>query len=646
MLNKRAAKLLALVLAGSMMLSGPSASLALASSGDSKETSQTEAKEKKSESADSVKDKSSEKKKAKKQASGNSISSAKGKIAEDDDEDLPRAGVSDDSISGGSASGNVSQGDASPTLTATPSISPTATPTGRPTITPDQQADPTQNGLYGINEGATYRSGASLQFYATGAGYGPDEVQESDSVVDGATRYVPVSWNVIEKNGGVTEASGIWTKENREIIHSSMSGNTYTPGEYRFKSSFVLSSNLTASVPYTLLVNYQKEIYEGQEWKTDNTPPATKSVNFYIKNTDLITTTPTVSGQQAKKEKNGIYGIKTRYESGDTVEFYAIGAGLGPNEPQTIAPINGATRYRPYQWSVADLSRRWDKNAGVSENGIYCYKAAFEVQTSETKSYTLKVDYQKEIYNGEDWKKATGEGAAVSKKVDFYVNGGSDDPIPDQQADPTQNGLYWINEGATYRSGASLQFYATGDGYGPDTAQETDPVAGATRYVPVSWSVTATNGGATGASGTWAKRNREETRGSSSGNAYISGEYRFKGSFVLSTNLTTSVPYTLQVNYQREVYGGRKWKTDNASLATKSVNFYIRNTALTTTTPRPTSSYYNRSGVTSTAARSNISSNARNASTEDNTPIGALMLLMMAAAGSGLVIFRKKQNRS
>lgn len=499
MLNKRAAKLLALVLAGSMMLSGPSASLALASSGDSKETSQTEAKEKKSESADSVKDKSSEKKKAKKQASGNSISSAKGKIAEEDDEELPRAGVSDDSVSG-----NVSQGDASPTPTATstPTVSATDTPT--PTVS------------------------------------------------------------------------------------------------------------------------------------ATNTPTPTVSA----------TDTPTASDQQAKKEKNGIFGIKTRYESGDTVEFYAIGAGLGPNEPQTIAPINGATRYRPYQWSVADLSRTWDKNDGVSENGIYCYKAAFEVQTSETKSYTLKVDYQKEIYNGKDWKEATGEGAAVSKKVDFYVNGGSDDPIPDQEADPTQNGLYWINEGATYRSGASLQFYATGDGYGPDTAQETDPVAGATRYVPVSWSVMATNGGATGASGTWAKRNREVTRGSSSGNAYISGEYRFKGSFVLSTNLTTSVPYTLQVNYQREVYGGRKWKTDNASLATKSVNFYIRNTALTTTTPRPTSSYYNRSGVTSTAARSNISSNARNASTEDNTPIGALMLLMMAAAGSGLVIFRKKQNRS
>lgn len=529
MLNKRAAKLLALVLAGSMMLSGPSASLALASSGDSKETSQTEAKEKKSESADSVKDKSSEKKKAKKQASGNSISSAKGKIAEEDDEDLPRAGVSDDSVSG-----NVSQGDASPTPTATSTPTVSATDIPIPTVSATNTPTPTVSAT-----------------------------------------------------------------------------NTPTP---------------TVSAT--------------------NTPTPTVSATNTPTPTVSATDTPTVSSQQAKKEKNGIFGIKPRYESGDTVEFYAIGAGLGPNEPQTIAPINGATRYRPYQWSVADLSRTWDKNDGVSENGIYCYKAAFEVQTSETKSYTLKVDYQKEIYNGKDWKKATGEGAVVSKTEDFYVNGGSDDPIPDQQADPTQNGLYWINEGATYRSGASLQFYATGDGYGPDTAQETDPVAGATRYVPVSWSVMATNGGATGASGTWAKRNREVTRGSSSGNAYISGEYRFKGSFVLSTNLTTSVPYTLQVNYQREVYGGRKWKTDNASLATKSVNFYIRNTALTTTTPRPTSSYYNRSGVTSTAARSNISSNARNASTEDNTPIGALMLLMMAAAGSGLVIFRKKQNRS
>lgn len=366
MLNKRAAKLLALVLAGSMMLSGPSASLALASSGDSKETSQTEAKEKKSESADSVKDKSSEKKKAKKQASGNSISSAKGKIAEEDDEDLPRAGVSDDSVSG-----NVSQGDASPTPTATSTPTVSATDTPIPTVSATNTPTPTVSAT-----------------------------------------------------------------------------NTPTP---------------TVSAT--------------------NTPTPTVSA----------TDTPTASDQQAKKEKNGIFGIKPRYESGDTVEFYAIGAGLGPNEPQTTAPINGATRYRPYQWSVADLSRTWDKNDGVSENGIYCYKAAFEVQTSETKSYTLKVDYQKEIYNGEDWKKATGEGAVVSKTEDFYVNGGSDDPIPDQQADPTQNGLYWINEGATYRSGASLQFYATGDGYGPDTAQETDPVAGATRYVPVSWSVTATD---------------------------------------------------------------------------------------------------------------------------------------------------------
>lgn len=548
MLNKRAAKLLALVLAGSMMLSGPSAALASTSSGDSKETSQTETKEKKSESADSAKDKDPKKKKAKKQASGNSISSAKGKVAEESDEkDLQKA----------SASANGPQGDEDPTLTATPSISPTVSataipsvsptvsatatpstiPTDSPMITPTDIPDP-QNELklYEFNGGNTYPSGTTIQFYATGAGYVPDE--EKDPVND-ATRYKPVSWNVSAISGGSSISSGSWTKYSKKV-----SGNDGSV-EYQFEGSFVINTDQTTSVSYNLSVDYQKEIYKGGKWETDGVP-VSKSVSFSITN-GLNTATPTVPVTSAPTVL-------------PTVKPSIFPTAIPTNRP-TIMPTD----------------------------------------------------------------------------------------IPDQEADPTRNGLYWINEGATYRSGASLQFYATGDGYGPDEVQETDPVAGATRYIPISWSVVATNGGATGASGTWTKSNREVTRGGLSGNTYASGEYRFKGSFVLSTNLTTSVPYTLQVNYQKEVYGGRRWKTDNTTPDTKRVNFYIRNTALTVTpsfTPRPTSSYYNQSGVTSTAARSSISSNAQNASTEDNTPIGALMLLMMAAAGSGLMIFRKKQTRS
>lgn len=214
-------------------------------------------------------------------------------------------------------------------------------------------------------------------------------------------------------------------------------------------------------------------------------------------------------------------------------------------------------------------------------------------------------------------------------------------------ASATDNKIFWINAGATYRSGASLQFYATGAGYSPVDPQETNPVKNSTRFIPVSWSV-VDNSNKNGASGKWKERDREVTTGgASSGNgSYTSAEYRFKDSFTLSTNQASAVPYTLKVSYQKETYNGRAWKADNGAVDTKTVSFYIRNTDITTTvtgTPRPTSTTYVRSGVTSTALRRDISSNARNARTSDDTPIGTMIFLMFAAAGSGAVIFRKKR---
>lgn len=48
-------------------------------------------------------------------------------------------------------------------------------------------------------------------------------------------------------------------------------------------------------------------------------------------------------------------------------------------------------------------------------------------------------------------------------------------PSPSIKADARNNGIYWIDPGATYRSGSTLQFYATGDGYGPEEPQESNP---------------------------------------------------------------------------------------------------------------------------------------------------------------------------
>lgn len=211
------------------------------------------------------------------------------------------------------------------------------------------------------------------------------------------------------------------------------------------------------------------------------------------------------------------------------------------------------------------------------------------------------------------------------------------------------NGLYWIDSGQTYRSGATLQFYATGDGYGPEEPQELDPKEGSTRYIPVDWDVSTTSTSVSGnnsAKGSWNKYSEETTGRTDNGN-YVPGEYRYKGSFQLNTTGTTSVPFTLRVNYQRQTYDAdRGWRNDG-STAYKSVNFYIRNTAALTptSTVRPTSTTYVRSTVTTSALRNNVSSNARNASTGDETPIGTLILMMAVAAVSGAAVFRKKRIR-
>lgn len=182
----------------------------------------------------------------------------------------------------------------------------------------------------------------------------------------------------------------------------------------------------------------------------------------------------------------------------------------------------------------------------------------------------------------------------------------------DMRAQPKDNGLYWINAGSTYRSGATLQFYATGAGYGPDEPQELQPVKHATRYKPVSWSVGKVKS-------SW-KKYTERTAAQNS-----PGEYRFKASFTLNTKKTTSVPYTLHVKYKREVYDGKQWQADGKT-ASKSVSFYIKNISDTTisSSPKPAiGSYrvqgdivYQITGASSVA----VASPANNSITSVNIP--------------------------
>ncbi len=208
--------------------------------------------------------------------------------------------------------------------------------------------------------------------------------------------------------------------------------------------------------------------------------------------------------------------------------------------------------------------------------------------------------------------------------------------VPDK-ANEADNGLYYIDSNTTYRSGATLQFYATGAGYGPKEPQESNPVEGSTRYIPTDWKVSTTSSSVSSngssAKGSWTEYSEEER-----------GEYRYKGSFLINTTGTSSVPFTLQVNYNRQTYRADGTWRDDGTTASKSVNFYIRNTTATVTNRQSTTPYI-RSTVTTSATRSGISTNARNAATGDETPIGTLVLLLAAAAISGTAIFRKKRMR-
>lgn len=151
-------------------------------------------------------------------------------------------------------------------------------------------------------------------------------------------------------------------------------------------------------------------------------------------------------------------------------------------------------------------------------------------------------------------------------------------PMSAVRANKANNKIFWIRYGATYRADATLQFYATGDGYGPEEQQELYPTYSSTRYIPVSWAVKAQRAvdsmTTNKVTGTW-KRYTEIAGGTAINGFYSPSEYRFKASFKIKTGVG-SIPYQLTVKYKGQIYDGRKWM-DTKETTLRSVNFYIKN---------------------------------------------------------------------
>ncbi len=587
MLNKRVGTLLALVLASSMVLSGPAA--VLAASGNSGGTSQTETREDKDDeekeveeeddvSADAEKDKKA--KKNKKSASKNSVSGAQKSpesvdeakeeetetTDETEEEGLPRADATDEE-------------------------------TGISTVSdPDLETD--KGYVYDKDSGKLIISRNKV-------------LELPKAVSEGSIQSIRVE----SKDGADLTFSGLHTTDKTGPSLEVASGAG--PVQIHLKGQNILNSfaiNNTAQVTIdgagvlkmagkvTIGSSSKPVVINGGNIQTSFVPqPVNGKATLYAISVNQLTPQTSYS----------ITGLKV----GPSLNSYSYGNAIIADEKGTVV------MYLPVgkvQVSLNDVGY----NGTVSSDGMGVLKKVESNKPSNTPTPP-----------------ATNTPTGSPTTTPTSTPSGNQPDI----ALESNNKIYWINSGATYRSGASLQFYATGAGYGPEEPQELHPVRNSTRYVPVSWSV-ADNNNTNGDSGTWKKKDRQITSGgASSGNGtYTPSEYRFKDSFILSTNTASSVPYTLRVSYQKETYNGKKWQKTNDPVATQSVSFYIRNVdAVGTITPTPRSTYYSNR-LTTTASRSGISSNARNARTSDDTPIGTMIFLMFAAAGSGVVIFRKK----
>jgi hypothetical protein len=174
-------------------------------------------------------------------------------------------------------------------------------------------------------------------------------------------------------------------------------------------------------------------------------------------------------------------------------------------------------------------------------------------------------------------------GVAVNVSVGAYTG---------KIADPAQNQITGI--AATYTTSSRISFTAVGAGM-----DNSAPQTGDTRYVPESWSVV---------------------------NSYSWDKAPYTASF----GMAKAGSYTLSVSFKQQKYNGSAW-ADTGVSDKKSVSFTVTQSDVTPTSVP---------GQSLTPAAQKTAVN-----TGDDTPIGALIILLVAAVAviAGIVVYRGKK---
>lgn len=90
------------------------------------------------------------------------------------------------------------------------------------------------------------------------------------------------------------------------------------------------------------------------------------------------------------------------YYTGDTIKFSAAGAGMSNTDPNP-----GDYRYRPSGYQIGNVTGTWKDEPFTTSMAI-----------NATGEYTLKVIYNKDIYDGNSW---VSDGTSDAKSVTFKV---------------------------------------------------------------------------------------------------------------------------------------------------------------------------------------------------------------------------------
>lgn len=191
--------------------------------------------------------------------------------------------------------------------------------------------------------------------------------------------------------GDVTVSAAYKLKEYKLVVENGNSSQQY----YHMGDVVTVSSNYPASgkeFNQWTATSGNVSFKDSSRWQTTFTMPASD-----------VTVKATYKDGPSTND-NLIQDIVAggEYYTGDTIKFTASGAGMGNSNPNP-----GDYRYRPAGYQIGNVTGNWQSSPYTTSMAI-----------KATGEYTLKVNYNKEVFDGNSW---VSDGTSDTKSVTFRV---------------------------------------------------------------------------------------------------------------------------------------------------------------------------------------------------------------------------------